>query len=103
MGGEHAAYPLVTSVSGLGWGWWGVGGVRGSGALMLTNKQDKRDGPATEEHQPHPGTPNPCTLPLFFLYISLFTLLSSPLLISPSLPLIFGPFPSSSHPALCTG
>lgn len=39
------------------------GGVRGS-ALMLTNKQDKRDGPATEEHKPHPGTPNPGMLHL---------------------------------------
>lgn len=55
-----------------------AGGVRGS-ALILTNKQDKRDGPATEEHKPYPGTPNPCTLHLFFLYISLFTLLSSSL------------------------
>lgn len=43
-----------------------VGGeVRGS-TLMLTNKQDKRDGPTTEEHEPHPGTASPCMLQLLF-------------------------------------
>lgn len=42
---------------------------------MLTNKQDKRDGPTTEEQKPYPGTPNPCALlpllRLFFFYASL--------------------------------
>lgn len=54
---------------------------------MPTNKQDKRDGPTTEEQKPYPGTPNPCALlpllRLFFLYDSLPLFLSlSP---SPSL------------------
>lgn len=52
-----------------------TGGVRGS-ALMPTNKQDKRDGPTTEEQKPYPGTPSPCTLRLFFRYISVSSSLS---------------------------
>lgn len=67
---------------------------------MPTNKQDKRDGPTTEEQEPHPGTPNPCTLlpllPLFFsisLYLSrsLSMTLShiSPLILQHSVSLYF--------------
>lgn len=73
--------------------------MRGS-SLMPTNKQDKRDGPTTEEQKPHPGTPNPCTLlpllPLFFsisLYLSRSLSLTlshiSPLILQHSVSLYF--------------
>lgn len=63
---------------------------------MPTNKQDKRDGPTTEEQKPYLGTPRPCTsspptslsLSISFPYLSsLLSFLGTPsLFISCSFP-----------------
>lgn len=66
---------------------------------MPTNKQDKRDGPTTEEQKPHPGTPNPNSLlPLLTrLSTSLSLSLISPLISRHSLSLYFPPLQHVSH------